>query len=288
MAILPTRATVLPTAQRVVNQVGQATWRLRMSPEFLICGAQRCGTTSMYQSLRQHRAILRPVLRKGVHYFDVSYVQGMAWYRSHFPLLHSAHRRQKQVGEPVKTFESSPYYLFHPHAAHRIAADLPLVRIVILVRDPVERAYSAYAHEFARGYETESFESALELEASRLAGQEDLLRADPAYHSFSHQHHGYVARGHYIDQITRMVDAVGRERVHVVDAEDFFTDPWPTWREVVDFLALSADPMPEFRRHNARPRSTLAPSVRRTLEDRFADSDERLAQWWGRIPSWRR
>lgn len=279
---------MLPTAQRLADHVGQMTWQLRMSPQFLICGAQRCGTTSMYQSLRQHPAVLRPVLRKGVHYFDVGYPRGMAWYRSHFPLLRTAHRREKQVGQPVQTFESSPYYLFHPQAAPRIAADLPETKILILVRDPVERAYSAYAHEFARGYETEPFERALELESSRLAGEEDLLNADPAYRSFSHQHHGYVSRGHYYAQITRMVAAAGPDRIHVVDAEDFFTNPEPVWRDVVEFLGLSADPMPEFKRHNARPRLALAPSARRSLEERFADSDERLARWWGRIPSWRR
>ena len=68
------------------------------------------------------------------------------------------------------TGESSPYYLFHPLAAERIARDLPDVRLVVLLRDPVERAYSAYTHERARGFETETFARALELEPERLAG----------------------------------------------------------------------------------------------------------------------
>ena len=69
------------------------------------------------------------------------------------------------------TFESSPYYLFHPLSAERIARDLPGVKVLVLVRDPVERAYSAHAHELARGYETEQFERALELEEERLRGE---------------------------------------------------------------------------------------------------------------------
>src|SRR5580692_9445955 len=125
-----------------------------MLPGFLIVGAQRCGTTSMYRALSEHPEVRKAVLHKGVHYFDMNYGRGLGWYRAHFPLAR---------GGGV-TFESSPYYLFHPLAAERIAADLPGVKLIVLVRDPVERAYSAYTHERARGFETESFEQAIERE----------------------------------------------------------------------------------------------------------------------------
>src|SRR5206468_1882749 len=120
---------------------------------------------------RQHPAVLAPALQKGIHYFDKHYDRGSWWYRSHFPLRLTAGRREGRVGVVPLTGESSPYYMFHPLAATRIAADLPGVRLVVLVRDPVERAFSAYTHERARGYETETFERALELEPQRLAGE---------------------------------------------------------------------------------------------------------------------
>jgi hypothetical protein len=186
------------------------------------------------------------------------------------------------------TFESSPYYLFHPLAADRIARDLAGIRIITLLRDPVERAYSAHAHELARGYETEPFEAALELEDERLRGEQDRIIADPSYYSFSHQHHAYVGRGRYVEQLRRMEAAVGREHLHVVDAEDFFTDPEPVWAEVVRFLGLPTDPVPTFERHNARPRSPMSTSLRQGLADTFAEDDTALAAWWGRTPSWRR
>ena len=108
------------------------------------------------------------------------------------------------------TFESSPYYMFHPLAAGRIARDLPGVKLLVLVRDPVERAYSAHAHELARGFETEPFERALELEDERLGGEAERITADPAYLSHSQQHHAYVARGQYADQLERAGGAVRR------------------------------------------------------------------------------
>ncbi len=93
-----------------------------MLPGFLIVGAQRCGTTSMYRALSEHPAVRKAVLHKGVHYFDMNYDHGLAWYRAHFPLRAGAGARG---GAGAVTFESSPYYMFHPLAAQRIAADLP-------------------------------------------------------------------------------------------------------------------------------------------------------------------
>ncbi len=282
------REAMLPVVQRTAFLAGRASAGRRILPGLLICGAQRCGTTSMYQALRQHPDVLRPVGRKGVHYFDdVAYTRGLDWYRAHFPLAATAHRRQRRNARAPLAFESSPYYLFHPDAARRIAADLPAVRVLVLLRDPVERAYSAYTHESARGYEDQPFERALELEADRLAGEHERLLADPAYVSHAHRHQAYAARGHYLDQVLRLTRALGRERVHVVDAEDFFTDPVPVWDEVSRFAGLSGY-LPVFQRHNARPRSSMPDDVRDRLRAGFADSDERLAVWWGRTPSWRR
>ena len=274
--------------QSAVLGLNRVTAHVRMSPGFLICGAQRCGTTSMYRTLSQHPNILKAVLHKGVHYFDTGYEHGLGWYRAHFPLKRSAERIARATGVAGTTFESSPYYLFHPLAAQRIAQDLPEVRIVTLLRDPVERAYSAHAHELARGYETEPFERALELEDTRIAGEAEHIIADPRYHSHSHQHQAYIRRGRYITQLQRLEQAVGRDRMHVVDAEDFFTDPEPVWAGVVRFLGLPTDQVPRFERHNARARAPMPDSLRRQLSDGFADDDAALADWWGRVPSWRR
>jgi len=101
------------------------------------------------------------------------------------------------------TFESSPYYLFHPLALDRIAADLPDVKLVVLVRDPVERAYSAHAHEAARGYEDLSFAAALEAEEGRLDGEVERLLGDPAYESHAHRHQAFRSRGEYAVQLER-------------------------------------------------------------------------------------
>jgi Sulfotransferase domain len=273
-------------AHSVSVTVGQLTYPARMLPGFLIVGAQRSGTTSMYRALSQHPAVLKAVLHKGVHYFDTDYGRGIEWYQGHFPLKAHARWVQRSAGVAPLTFESSPYYMFHPLAAQRMAHDLPGVRLLVLVRDPVERAYSAHAHELARGYETEPFERALELEASRLDGEAERLAADPGYLSHSHQHHAYRARGQYIEQLERLERHFGRDRIHVIDSSVFWTDPGPSFDAVLSFLGLPQGTAIAFDRHNARPRAPMPETIRKELREHFGPYDERLARWLGRELSW--
>ncbi|WP_017571313.1 sulfotransferase family protein, partial [Nocardiopsis halotolerans] len=262
----------------LADGLGRITGDARALPDFLICGAQRSGTTSLFRSLCQHPSVTGPTLRKGVHFFDTGYHRDLNRYRSYFPLRATLRGR--------RVVESSPYYLFHPLAAERIGRDLPDVRVVVILRDPVERAYSAHAHETARGFETEPFARAVELEEGRLAGEEERLAADPGYRSHSHQHHGYVARGHYVDQLTRMEKHLGRDRMHVVDHADLFDGTTAALSRIERFLGLPDGPGVAPGKHNARARATMPEGLRAELAARFADSDTRLAAWWGRTPSW--
>ncbi|WP_150236683.1 sulfotransferase domain-containing protein [Nocardiopsis quinghaiensis] len=277
---VPARRALLPLA----DGLGGVTSAARTLPDFLVCGAQRSGTTSLFRSLCRHPAVTGPTLRKGVHFFDTGYHHDLDWYRAHFPTRAALRARR---GRPrVRVVESSPYYLFHPLAAERIARDLPDVRVVVVLRDPVERAYSAHAHESARGFETEPFARAVELEPRRLAGEEERILADPGYLSYSHQHHGYVARGHYVDQLVRLEKHLGRDRVHVVDHADLFDGTARALAGIERFLGLPPGPGTVPGRHNARARSEMPEGLRAELAAGFADSDARLAAWWGRTPSW--
>ena len=269
------------------DAVGRATSGARVLPELLICGGQRCGTTSMYKALVQQPTIFRPIWRKGVHYFDVGYDHDVDWYRSHFPLETQLTRAAKRHQTRALSFESSPYYLFHPLAADRIAADLPDARLIVLVRDPVERAYSAHAHEFARGYETLGFEAALEAEAQRIDGEVERLRADPSYRSHAHRHQAYRSRGEYATQLERIATLFGRDRIKVVDSHRFFSEPESEFADVLSWLGVKPSGATVFDKHNARPRPAMAESLRSQLEEHFEPHDHALETWLGRAPSWR-
>ena len=267
----------------------QPTSRARMLPSFLIVGQARCGTTSMFDVLEQHPAVFHSQLpKKEVHYFDMAYGHSLAWYRSHFPLAARARRAVRDLDVAPVAFEASPYYMFHPLAPGRIHRDLPGVKLLVMLRDPVERAYSSHAHQTGFGGETEPFERALELEDSRLEGETERLIAEPDYISFNHRFYAYRTRGQYIDQLEHLDSVFGRDRILVIDSGDFFTGPGPVYDEVIQFLGLPHLGQPKFTASNAVPRSPMSGKVRAELEEHYRPYDERLTAWLGREPSWRR
>jgi len=283
-----TPAAAKNLGRRAYTPIGQATSSIRLMPSFILAGAQRCGTTSLYRALLSHPAVLSAAYHKGVNYFDVNYDRGLRWYQGHFPLRATASIRTRRSGEDPVTFDASGYYMFHPLAAERIGHDLPNVRVVVLVRDPIERAYSAYRHEFARGFENESFERALELEDARVQPELERMVADPSYQSDSYRHHAYRRRGQYDEQLRRLADAVGREQLLVVESELFFTRPEVEYQRIIQFLGLRPHVPARFDRWNARPGAEISADAKRFLVDAFRDHDEGLTEYLGHAPTWQR
>lgn len=280
----PLRKRAVRYARWSVGHVGRLSAPLRLQPSFLVVGAQRSGTTSLHRLIARHPGVAPSALHKGVHYFDMAYQKGPDWYRGHFPLALPA--RLRNGNQLPITGESSPYYMFHPLSPARIAKDLPGVRLIALLRDPVERAYSAYAHEFARGFETESFPRALDLEPERLAGEVEKMLADPTYLSLAHQHQAYASRGHYAEQIQRLHALFPPDSVLVLDSGRFFADPQEQYGKVIDFLGLPPWQPATPEHANARPRSDMPAAVRERLADYFAPHDARLTELLGWTPSW--
>ena len=277
----------LKTVGRSVSvQVGSFTAGRRQLPSFILVGAQRAGTTSLFRAFMSHPLIHQANYHKGVNYFDINYQRDFAWYQGHFPTTATLAKRSRgHAGTPV-TFEASGYYMFHPCAAERLARHLPDLKILAMLRDPIERAYSAHKHELARGFETEPFERALELEDDRLAGEEERMLADDGYQSFSHRHHAYVRRGQYAEQLQRLQRYFPPDRMHVIESESFFEHPETTYSALLDFLELPRILPDRFDRWNARPSSPMPEATRARLRLHFDPHDHTLATLLGRDPAW--
>jgi len=274
----------LAKARRAVHAWGVVTARWRMEPDFVVVGAQRSGTTTLFRLLSDHPNVVRPTQSKGIGYFDLNYHRGARWYRAHFPLRLTA-RLAARGG--AQSFESSGYYLFHPLAAQRIARDLPRVKVVVVVREPVERAYSAHRHELARGFETEPFDRAVALEDERIRGEVERMIANPAYESFAHRHHAYLSRSRYAEQIERFVDLLGADRVFVMDADRFFESPVEEFARLQEWLGLPRWDPGTVEKWNARERDPLTAELRAELTRYFEPHDNRLEALMGRTPRWR-
>ena len=164
------------------------------------------------------------------------------------------------------TGEGSPYYLFHPHGPARAAAAVPGARVIVMLRDPVERAYSHYQQEYARGFEdAATFEAALDLEPSRLEGERERMLADPAYDSRAYQHHAYVTRGEYADQLTAWRERFPAERMLVIGVRAVLRRSRA--RATPRCCAFSACPIPRARR-TSRPTMPVPPPGWRTRHGR--------------------
>lgn len=270
------------------RRVGHSTARFRLLPDYLIIGAQRSGTTSLYKYLAQHPGVGAPFLGKGAHFFDTNYSGDLDSYRAYFPTRAFKWYVKARRGIELVTGEGSPYYLAHPHAPYRIAEALPQAKLIVLLRDPVERAHSHYQHERARGFEELSFEEAIECEPQRLAGELERMRADPSYNSFSYQHHTYLMRGRYADQLEVWYSLFPRQQLLVLRSEDLFAQPDDTYREVLEFLGVPLVSLAAYDPFNPRRYGGMNEATRRRLVEHFAEPNRRLYELLGVDFGWSR
>lgn len=247
---------------------------MRIAPSFLVLGAQRSGTTALYRYLTSHPRIL-PALRKEVHYFDFQYDKGRRWYLAHYP---AATSRLKCDGRPV-TGEATPYYLVHPLAPQRVWEFNPAMKLIVILRDPVERAFSHYNHEARQGVEPLSFRDAVAAETDRLSGADSLLRRAPHYYSYSHHHFSYLDRGRYAYYLQSWLQCFPRRQLLLVKSEEMFRDADRVANEVFAFLELPAHRLPdECAATAATPGPAIEPELRKQLEAFFAADQERLRE----------
>lgn len=206
----------------------------------------------MFRYLLQHPKIVSGV-RKEVHYFDRSYNRGELWYRAHFPLS-LLRARDSILGE------ATPQYSFYPHAAQRIRELLPDVKLIFMLRDPVRRALSHYAHARRAGIEPLAFKDAIASEAERTEADWQRMVEDPSFFSRDVMQYSYARRGLYADQLNRVLEVFPRERVMVISSEDMFDQPGVVVNSVLAFLEQQPLKGLDDEIHNAAG-STAASSV---------------------------
>lgn len=270
-----------------------AHWRLRQMqdrvlPDFVIIGAQKSGTSSLYRYLAQHPQVRESTVKE-VHYFDGgledgvdTHALGPRWYRAHFP-------RAAEMGPGQVAYEASPLYLLHPLAAARIAALMPRVKLVAILRNPTDRALSHYFHNVRNNARRRFQEDlppgvAMAAEEARLA--DVLARGD--YKSEAYRAYTYKARGRYLEQLERYWAHFPRESLLVLRAEDLFEDPGGLLAGLCDFLGLDRPTGGgDFRPENVGSnREAVDPGVRAELDAHFAPLNRALETALGRELGW--
>ena len=272
-------------AWRLLRAARLATAPLRALPDFLIVGAPRCGTTSLYHHLSRHPHVM-PAHVKEIQFFQYLFRRGTSYYRSFFPLRRTLRRADAPRGRSI-TGEASPTYLYGgPPAVERVRSTVPHARIVVLLRNPVSRALSHYTWSVRRGTEPLSFEEAVDREEERLAGERERERAEDGYVSTAWIDHAYLHMGIYADAVADWLAGFPREQVLVLASDDLFGRTEATTARVCGFLGLSDRPLGALPKLNPTPSVRMAPATRERLEAWFEPHNRRLEALVGVGGSW--
>lgn len=263
----------------VSRQYRGLTARERVLPNFIIIGVQKGGTSSLFNYLLQNPNIL-PGYKKEVKFFDGNHHKGLDWYRYNFPLM-------TQMEEPlVQTGEASPSYVFHPLVPQRIKEALPNIKLVLLLRNPVARAYSHYQGNLRKGHEALSFEEAIEQEQSRLEGEKEAIIADQQYPMYKYLVYSYLARGRYIEQIRNWLKTFSLEQILLLRSEDLFNNPQEVYTRVLAFLGLPDWKIDIFEIINVGRYETMKPQTEQKLREYFNPYNQELYEFVGRDFGW--
>ncbi|TMC22491.1 MAG: sulfotransferase domain-containing protein [Chloroflexi bacterium] len=279
---------LMEMAKTAVISYRTATSSLRLSPDFIIIGTARSGTTSLYNYLVRHPNVA-PALMKEVHFFDCHYQKGISWYHSQFPSIPYKYYTETIRRRTLITGEASPYYMFHPYVPERMAALLPNVKLIALLRNPVERVFSHYCWEVGWGNEKFSLEEAIEHEEKRIrVDMKKLATGD----SFNHRHFSYLARSMYVDQLERWLQYFPRKQLLLIKSEELYAEPERIFKETLAFLHLPNDAKilnNRYKQYNKQKYPVpqqMAPETRRRLVEIFMSPNERLYKLVDRNFGW--
>jgi len=236
-------------------------------PDFVIIGTERGGTTSLYNYLLTEDSRIISALRKEIHFFDQHYYKGWTWYLSHFPVRK----------DDILSGEASPHYYFFPEAAQRVAQAIPNAKLIILLRNPIDRAYSHYQHEVAMGYEKLSFEDAVNREVTVSNGiwKPRSLRANGV---FQYVHFSYLSKGLYVEHLKPWLERIPSERFLILKSESFFSNPGDVLAGALHFLGMPPTGRSTFRKYNEGQYEPMEREVRSRLRTFYEPYNKELSE----------
>ena len=250
------------------------TYPIRVLPDFLIIGAIKCGTSSLFNYLTQHPDINSP-LRKESKFFDVDFSLGTEWYRTNFPTSIVKFYRKKILKKDFQTGESTPNYLFHPDVPERVYRFHSKIKLIIILRNPVDRAYSDYNMHFNNKLEQLSFIDAIKKEKDLLSKNERIVW-NPGHYIYNHEFFPYLQRGIYINQIQRWQKFFSTGQFLILKTEDLNKDPIETTNNVFRFLGLSSFRIKNLERSNVGNYNEMDEKIKDELIDFYQKPNELL------------
>lgn len=263
----------------------KATSSIRMKPDFIIIGAQKGGTTTLYDYLIQNKCVTA-AYKKEIHFFDNDFERGLSWYSSRFPTKLKRYWHQYKHENRLITGEASPYYIFHPLCPERIARTLPHVKLIVMLRNPIDRAYSHYQMNVRQGLESLSFETAIEVEQERIQGEQEKIINISNYTNPTYAKYSYLSRGIYINQIKKWSNFFPEEQFCILNSESFFQSPLKIIEKVANFLAIPTHEPKKFKKSNVGQYSPMKSQTRNYLKNFFEVHNHQLYEFLNNDFGW--
>ena len=255
-------------------QLAKLDWQepKKLAPDFIIAGASKCGTSSIYYYLSRHPQVLLSHTKE-IDFFVSNYQRGIDWYLAHFPSI---------TDRPdFLTGEATPNYLRFPEVARRIKDTFPQTKIIILLRNPVDRAISWHYHKLNTGLTSENIATAIATEIERLANVSEAEITNTGFYNPDN-----IMSSLYIYKIKPWIELLGREQFLILKSEDFYLNPLQNMTEVFNFLDLPNCPLNNYPKVNAGSYNRIDPNLRRTLSEYFAPYNQQLEEYLGMKFDW--
>ncbi|MDB3956840.1 sulfotransferase domain-containing protein [Candidatus Nitrosopelagicus sp.] len=200
----------------------------RVLPDFIIIGTVRSGSTSLYYNICEHPSVLEAAYDE-IGYFDSNYHLGENWYRSMFPTQKMMNKIREDTGYSI-TGEDTPFYFWKKEVAERILSDMPETKLIVILRNPVDRAYSNYNLAVRENNEKLTFEEAI--------GEEIEFLSKNSFRETVDRFRSYLTKGMYVNQIKPWLDIFSREQLHFLSTEQMKNEPCETLDLVFKFLSI--------------------------------------------------
>ena len=200
----------------------------RVLPDFIIIGTVRSGSTSLYYNICEHPSVLEAAYDE-IGYFDSNYHLGENWYRSMFPRKKMMNKIREDTGYSI-TGEDTPFYFWKKEVAERILSDMPETKLIVILRNPVDRAYSNYNLAVRENNEKLTFEEAI--------GEEIEFLSKNSFRETVDRFRSYLTKGMYVNQIKPWLDIFSREQLHFLSTEQMKNEPCETLDLVFKFLSI--------------------------------------------------
>lgn len=270
-----------------IKFLSHLTPSIRILPSFIIFGVPKCGTTSLYNYLVSHPLIISAT-SKEVRFFDNNFEKGIDWYRGNFP-SHFLEKYYKSVKKknPI-TGEASASYFFHPLAPTRVKKLLPKVKLISLLRNPVERAYSHYFQSVRASRENNPFDTIIEQQIAerRLFEKEDSIHEDNNFKEIYHPN-AYISYSIYIDGLKKWYEIFPKEQILIIKSEDMYENPSETLKKTFQFLEMPELNLKKYKKYNYHGYDKkINPDTRKKLAEFFQPYNEELYNFLDRNFNW--